>query len=175
MSERDTTKQEIEAVAALIGTTNAELKAFDKQIETESTSLQSSQKTWNPQQLLSNHINTVAGSPPPDQALPASPPEPSTQLLQVTQQMQTPPSPNPPPPPPSQNLVQNPVPPTMAGAELQIILQEIVKIGNRLDVIEQKVTSLESLDTKLNASVEKGLKSKVKQITIKLDDTTNPK
>jgi len=58
---------------------------------------------------------------------------------------------------------------------LQIILQEIVKIGNRLEVIERKVTSLVSLDTKLSASVEKGLKSRVKQITIKLDDTASSK
>ena len=165
----EATQSELEAVAALVGTTNAELKHLDGQLTEESASLQSVNKNWNPNKILKDHI-TVAGGGVPSPNMDPSPV--SNQLIQP----QTAPPPGPAPPPPYVHPPQPVAQPVQApGAELQIILQEIVKIGNRLEVIERKVTSLESLDTKLNASVEKGLKSKVKQITIKLDDTGSSK
>ena len=61
----EATQSELEAVAALVGTTNAELKHLDGQLTEESASLQSVNKNWNPNKILKDHITVAADSPSP--------------------------------------------------------------------------------------------------------------
>jgi hypothetical protein len=99
---------------------------------------------------------------------------------------------NPPPPPPTDVGVPTgggtPPPPVNQPVPLQEgyvqpvqaplspdVAEKLELIDKKLDVIISVVSNLESLDEKLGKSVERGLNGKMKQITIKLNDSTDKK
>ena len=159
MSNPETAKEEVEAFAALVGTTQAELRKVDEQIVGESGNLK--RDNFAGQNILQTHINTVAGSvdggPPPPS--PAAPPPPSTHV---------PPTPHSPPAP--QPVMGHAPPSAQYGTELTLVLQKLVEIDQELKRLNTKLDDVEYFDKKVIDSLTKGLNNKVKQVTIKLDD-----
>lgn len=148
-------KEELDAVAALIGTTSASLKQVDQQLIEPSSNLQQSAKNWNPESVLKEHITQAGGITPPPGDAPG---------YQDT----------PPPPPPDQGYAQ---PVIHQQPVMQPIVQLPGDLGEKLDRIEKKldilmgdVKDLTVINENVGRSVERGLKGKMKQITIKFDD-----
>ena len=151
---------DVESVAALVGATQSQRKALDEQLVSPAGNLKKSQDAWDPQGILKDHMTKtgVGLQPEPAQATAAHvQPQMAPQPAMHPQQAQT--------------YAQPAPPPVTYAAELQIVLQKLVEILDRLQVIESKVGNLESYDKKISDSVEKGMQNKIKQITIKLDDT----
>ena len=61
------------------------------------------------------------------------------------------------------------------GSELQIVLQKLVSIDDSIKELNNRIDSIEYFDKKVIDSLTRGLQSKVKQVTIKLDDIKNSK
>ena len=157
--------QDIELIAELVGTTNAHMKKLDEDIVSSSANLQQSNKNWNPHNIVKNAI-AESGVPVPSTPPPGVPPagvHPSVQ-----QQL--------PPPPPA------PVPGTAIPVQTPVnqpVVQVVTReFENRLEVVESKLDKIlsymensEKLDEKISGFVDRGLKNKVRQITLKLDDS----
>ena len=139
---------EVESLAALIGSTNSQLKALDEQIVSSSTNLQQSNTNWNAQATLQKGIQDIAMAPGPESIPMPAPQGP----LPVAEQAQPAP-------------VMQPTPSTSPDTAVQLD-----RIEKKLDTFISQVDKLTTLDKKLNSFIERGLKNKVKQITLKLDD-----
>ena len=138
-------REDVEAVAALVGTVNAQLGQIDEQIISTSTNLQHSKDNWNPKQVLKDEIKAAGAGG--EGALMA-------------------------PPPPSQPVqVQQPVmqQPVMQQPQAFITDPQILE---RLDKIEEALSSLCLTDEKIMKSL---LKNNTKQITIRFDDSKSSK
>ena len=157
-------QQDLEALAALIGSTNAELKKIDGEIVSSSANLQASSESWNPQGILKDHIVKSGTAPAQPQAPPPPPSDPAMNI----------------PPAGIHPEVPQPQPvyaPTSAipAPTVNVVTREFEE---RLKVIEDKMDTLidymksaEKLDKKISSFVDRGLKERVKQVTIKLDDS----
>ena len=153
-------EQDVELLAELVGSTNAELKQVDEMIVSSSANLRQSNDQWNPQKILKDHIQTSAapGTLPPTSPSVAASPTP-------------PPAPVPSGPPPAG------VHPGYAQPQQQVMHVVTREFEDRLEVLEKKVDKIlsvlqtqEKLDQKISNFVDRGLKNRVKQITLKLDD-----
>lgn len=149
-------KDDVEALAALVGSVNAELGQIDEQIISSSANLQRSKESWDPKSVLKQEIHAVQGAgslqaqaPVPQQ------PTPVQQPVQVPAQAAQPPS-----QPPSQQYVQ----PQAFITDPQIL--------QRLDRIELALKDLSITEDKIMKSL---LKNNTKQITIRFDDSKSSK
>jgi hypothetical protein len=146
--EQESAKQ---SLAALVGHTNAQLKALDHQIISTSTNLQQSNANWDAAATLQKGIQELGGAvssftPPTEPADPslAPPAEPIQGHAQPLPQ-------------------QHPILPNISD--------QLDRIEVKLDKFLAAIDKLSTLDKKLNSFVERGLRDRVKQITLKLDDT----
>ena len=154
----DERQEDLELLAELVGTTNAELKNVDEMIVSSSANLKTSQEQWNPGDILKTHINTSGVIP----QSPAPPPPPSQVAVppagvhpQVQQTF-------------AQPVAQQPQVMHVVTREFEDRLESVEK---KLDTILSSLENQEKLDSKISNFVDRGLKDRVKQITLKLDDT----
>jgi hypothetical protein len=154
---------DIELIAALVGSTKAGLAGIDKEIVDVSSSLQKSDQTWNPEQIVKDHIMSGGVIPESDVQVPV--PEAGT----------------PPPPPgdvfrpPAQQAQQyQPPPQPAANYAVQVVTREfedrLLAVERKLDLILTELKRQTKLDEKISNFVNRGLQPRVKQITLKLDD-----
>ena len=165
MSE-EKSQQDLEALAALIGSTNAELKKIDGEIVSSSANLQASSESWNPQGILKDHIVKSGAVPAQPQA---PPPPPSDPAMNIPPAGIHPEMPQPQPQP-----VYAPAPVTPAPT-VNVVTREFEErlkvIEDKMDMLIDYMKSAEKLDKKISSFVDRGLKERVKQVTIKLDDS----
>ena len=145
-------REDLEAVAHLVGATNAQIKQLDTQIVSSSTNLQTSNDNWDPKAVLNSAVQELDLSPAPTVAPVQG---------QVTLPVQASPV--------QQQFVQ-PVP-TMSPDALTALL----RIEQKLDVYMAHVQKLETIGNSINKSIERGLKSKFKQVTITLLVSSSPR
>tara|TARA_Y100000310_G_scaffold197205_1_gene197292 strand:- start:1967 stop:2482 length:516 start_codon:yes stop_codon:yes gene_type:complete len=155
--------EQVEAFAALVGSTQSALHQLDENIVGEAGNLK--RTSFDGKEVLKGHIQNVRGKLGP-QAMPVEP-SPSVGPPPMNHQA----------PPPSQPLLQNysqpvqqPAVQPMYGSELTIILQKLVSIENELKGLNERLDNIEYFDKKVVDSLTRGLNNKVKQVTIKLDD-----
>lgn len=151
----DKTENELKAVAQLIGATSANLNMIDEQIVGESTHLKKTKGSWNPQDILKDHINKAGGHAPDMQ--PALGSDPAMQQPPMHQPV---PASMPVVPPPGAQTIHVPVQ-VPAGYNDQAV-------NDRLDSLSDKVDKLQITFDKILNGI---LKNKTKQITIKFDDS----
>ena len=172
---------QIEAFAALVGSTQAELGKIDEAIIDGSSNLVA--KKFDGKAVLMKEVQNVkqavgvTGAPVQPEA-PAPVPPPSVEIppAGVHPQVQQPIAPA--APPPQLRLQPQPHPqpqPQGYGSELQIVLQKLVSIDDSIKELNNRIDSIEYFDKKVIDSLTRGLQSKVKQVTIKLDDIKNSK
>tara|TARA_R110000824_G_scaffold44622_2_gene129709 strand:- start:8255 stop:8752 length:498 start_codon:yes stop_codon:yes gene_type:complete len=160
-------KQEIDAVAALIGSTTASLKHVDQQIIDQSANLRATSQSWNPNAVLKEHIVGGGNDPQVPGAMPmqgdiAPPPQ------YVEPQIQQP-------------DIQQPVmhQPAMHQPAMQQIpgdvSEKLDRVEKKLDLLLGDVSYLKTLNSQIEKSISRGLTGKMKQITIKLDASDNNK
>ena len=159
-------REDVEAVAALVGTVNASLGQIDKQIVSTSTNLQHSKDNWNPKQVLKDEIK-AAGTSGEGAVLAPPPPSQPVQVHQPVQHIQQPVM--------QQPVMQQPVmqQPVMQQPVMQP--QAFItdpQILERLDKIEEALSTLCLTDEKIMKSL---LKNNTKQITIRFDDSKSSK
>ena len=159
-------KEEIDAVAALIGSTTASLKHVDQQIIDQSANLKTTSQSWDPNAVLKEHI--VGGGSQPGMQVPGVMP------------MQDDIAPAPPPPYTEQQM-QQPVmqQPAMQQPAMQQLPgdagEKLDRVEKKLDILLSDVGILKALNTQIEKSISRGLNGKMKQITIKLDASDNNK
>ena len=161
-------ESDVELIAALVGSTKAGLAGLDENIVDVSSSLQKSDQTWNPQQIVKDHI--MGGGVIPESDVPqvsqagTPPPPPSNMPQQHTHPpvQQYPPSPQPSPQP------------APTGYAVQVVTREfedrLLAVEKKLDTILAELQRQTKLDEKISNFVNRGLQPRVKQITLKLDD-----
>ena len=152
-------QQQVQALAALIGTTNAELKQIDSTIVSSSTNLQQSKDAWNPESILSKGIKDTGQSLPVHH-------EPAALAIQQQQVPMVPVA--------QQGYIQ-PMP-VQAHITLPPNIED--RLGKIEEALQQMATQLEkftALEAKVGKFIQKGLDGRVKQITLKLDDSQNTK
>tara|TARA_R110002020_G_scaffold173286_1_gene364104 strand:+ start:8273 stop:8752 length:480 start_codon:yes stop_codon:yes gene_type:complete len=154
-------KEEIDAVAALIGSTTASLKHVDQQIIDQSANLKTTSQSWDPNAVLKEHI--VGGGSQPGMQVPGVMP------------MQDDIAPAPPPPYTEQQMQQ----PVMQQPAMQQLPgdagEKLDRVEKKLDILLSDVGILKALNTQIEKSISRGLNGKMKQITIKLDASDNNK
>ena len=144
--------EKIQALAALVGTTQSELNKLDQDIISSGSGLASAnfdgksiiQKEL--QQLNAQNQGQAQPAPQPVQSVPGQP----------VQQ-------------PVQHPVQVPTQNTY-GSELTVVLQKLVSIESEIKGLNERIDSIEYFDKKVVDSLTRGLNNKVKQVTIKLDE-----
>jgi hypothetical protein len=147
-------KEDMELLAELVGTTQAEFKTLDQHIVNPSANLQNSSDAWNPHQVLKDGAAKMTGymeqqlTAPvaqPGDAIPlVPPPQPVHQVAQQTYAQHIPPV--------APAFVTDPT------------------VIQRLDKIEVQLSKLHITFDKILNGI---LKNKTKQITIKFDDNKN--
>ena len=155
-------QQDVELIAELVGKTSAHMKKLDGEIVSSSANLQQSAESWDPHKIVKDVIG--------DDSIPQSPvPQHPPAGVHPSVQQGAPPQYAAPPPPPSmpQQGYSQPV--------VQVVTREfedrLVQVEKKLDAIMTYMESSEKLDEKITNFVDRGLKDRVKQITLKLDDT----
>ena len=164
------TKEEVELVAELVGTTNAQLKKLDDDIVSSSANLKKSSEAWNPHEIIKQHIAAGGGvdvAPVQSGATPTAAVNPdrgSMPPLGVYPEVQA---------QPVQGFAQ-PLPQSQPQI-MQVVTREfedrLVQVEAKLNIILDYIKKSEKLDEKISNFVDRGLKNRVKQITLKLDDT----
>tara|TARA_R110000751_G_scaffold4332_1_gene21143 strand:- start:983 stop:1465 length:483 start_codon:yes stop_codon:yes gene_type:complete len=155
-------KQEIDAVAALIGSTTASLKHVDQQIIDQSANLRATSQSWNPNAVLKEHIVGGGNDPQVPGAMPmqgdiAPPPQ------YVEPQIQQP-------------DIQQPVMHQPAMQQIPgDVSEKLDRVEKKLDLLLGDVSYLKTLNSQIEKSISRGLTGKMKQITIKLDASDNNK
>ena len=153
-------KEEVEAIAALVGHTNAALKNVDEHIVSSSTNLQKSSEQWDPKSVLKQGLQSTGNL--------------NQGNVQQPQQVEQPQPVVPPagvhpdvmhPVPPIQQPVMQPIPQQQAFITDPQILE-------RLDKIEEALSKLSVTEEKIMKSL---LKNNTKQITIRFDDPKSTK
>jgi len=164
-------EEDIQYVAELVGMTSGHLKKIDGEIVSTSANLQQSQQAWNPHSVVKSHAAQVLQQPRQPSLHQAQPQQGIPE--EVIQQMEAPPA------IPAAAPVEQPVP---AQVHTQVVAQSDPNIEKRLADIESKLDTIVSMldditamDKKLNSFVDRGLKDKVKQITLKLDGSSTTK
>jgi hypothetical protein len=150
--------KDLEAVAHLVGATNAQLKQLDDQIVSKSSNLQTSNENWDPKNVISSAARDLHMPIQPvsqNTSVPVQAIEPVASVAPLPVQVQPQPQPL----------------PVMSPDAVGILL----RIEQKLDLYMDKVNRLEKIGDAVNKSIERGLKSKLKQVTIKLDDSVNNK
>lgn len=165
-------QQDLEALAALIGSTNAELKKIDGEIVSSSANLQASSESWNPQGILKDHIVKSGAPPAQPQATPPPPSDPAMTIPPAGIHPET--LQHQPQPQPQLQPVYAPAPITPAPT-VNVVTREFEErlkiIEDKMDMLIDYMRSAEKLDKKISSFVDRGLKERVKQVTIKLDDS----
>lgn len=156
----NTSQEDVELLAELVGSTSAELKAVDEMIVGSSANLKTSNEQWNPQKIIKDHIETSGGSVTSS----AAPPPPSPAAVPpagVHPQLQQP-------------YIQPQIQPQMQPQVMQVVTREfedrLVLVEQKLDKVLSVLEQQQKLDHKISNFVDRGLKNRVKQITLKLDD-----
>ena len=149
---------DLEAVAHLVGATNAQLRNMDSQIVSTSTNLQTSNENWDPKAVITAAAQDLQLAP---QGVPQAVPQGVPQAVPQPEPMQVPASPAYVP----QQL------PTFSPDSLAVLL----RIEQKLDLYMERIQKIETIGSSIDKSIERGLKSKFKQVTIKFDDSTNTK
>ena len=153
-------------IAQLVGTTSAHMKKLDEEIVSTSANLQKSADNWNPHEIVKS---AVEGSGlVPDSMPPAEP-----------YSGNVPPPPPGPPPAGVHPAVHQPMPQqgyTQPAAQvMHVVTREfedrLAEVEKKIDIILVVLKDQQKLDQKITNFVDRGLKDKVKQITLKLDDT----
>jgi hypothetical protein len=158
-------KEEIDAVAALIGSTTASLKHVDQQIIDQSANLKTTSQSWNPNAVLKEHI--VGGGSQPGMQVPG--------VMPMQDDIA------PAPPPYTEEQMQQPVmhQPVMHQPAMQQLPgdvgEKLDRVEKKLDILLSDVGLLKTLNTQIEKSISRGLNGKMKQITIKLDASDNNK
>lgn len=165
MSESAMASGKIEALAALVGSTQAELKKLDEDIISQSTSLQSA--NFDGKGILQKEINNTRRLL--EQGKPA--PQPSPDQEQPIQPVQAVPVQTPVPVPQQTPISSHAPAPASYGGELTIVLQKLVSIENEIKGLNERIDAIEYFDKKVVDSLTRGLQNKVKQVTIKLDES----
>ena len=151
--------QEAHLIAKLLGHTSAQMNQIDNNIVDDSPSLKKADD-WNPEHLLKQHLGASTQVPVMEHPIP--------ELAQVPLAPQVDSSMTPPPPPAStehgDHLLHN------MKSDYVHMLNVVM---SKLESIEEKVDKLATLDEHIKNSVDRGLKGKMKQVTIKLNDTTS--
>ena len=152
--------EDVQLIAELVSTTNAAMKKIDGDIVSTSANLQKSADNWNPHEIVKS---AVQGSElPPAAVHQAGPPGP-------------PPPPSVPPPagvyPPAQQPYAQPISQPVVQVVTREFEDRLEQVEKKLDVILDYIKTSKKLDEKISSFVDRGLKNKVKQITLKLDDT----
>ena len=144
-------REGLEALAALVGMTNARLKELDSNLVDGSSNIKA--QKFDPEAVLQGYADSArSGAPPP----------PATQ-----------PQPQPQPPPsaaalPSAEMIQGhvqPVPPPPV-----VVATPNPQLEQKLDLILAKLDILENSYSMVVSLLEKNLKNKIKTITFKLND-----
>ena len=154
-------------IAQLIGTTSAHMKNLDEEIVSSSANLQKSADNWNPHEILKSAVSDSGLVPPA--SVPVDPYGGN-------------PSPPPPGPPPAgvhpgvgPLPVAHPYAQPVNQPVVQVVTREfevrLEQVEEKLDTILEYIKNSKKLDEKISSFVDRGLKDKVKQITLKLDDT----
>tara|TARA_R110002051_G_C8524373_1_gene468478 strand:+ start:29 stop:544 length:516 start_codon:yes stop_codon:yes gene_type:complete len=163
-------ESDVELLAALVGQTSAELKKVDEQIVSSSANLQQSQANWNPHQVLKSHLQqnpgTSAQQQPAQQQVAYGGPE--TISEQAVQQM-IPENVAPVAPVAPQQGYAQPAPPP--APQPVVNTEQLDRIERKVDLMMDTLKDMTRQDEKWSKFVDRGLKNKVKQVTIKLDDT----
>tara|TARA_R110002167_G_scaffold285598_4_gene490664 strand:+ start:1874 stop:2326 length:453 start_codon:yes stop_codon:yes gene_type:complete len=146
------TPEDLQAIAHLVGATNAQLKSMDENIVSGSANLQASKDNWDPKSVIKNAVGELG--------LPVSQSQPVHQHQQIQQPVMQPQQPVMQP----QQLQQPMIQPQAFITDPQILA--------RLDRIEVILSKLTMTEEKIMKSL---LKSNTKQITIRFDDTNNTK
>ena len=145
---------EVDQVARLLGAVSSQLNQIDSQIISESANLK--RGSWNPRNILKRHIQSqghVVSSTPPDRPVERQQiPQPITNT--VIERVDSPAS-----PPQSVNFID-----ANTEAKLTRIESDVAKIL-------EKLSNISSINTNIESSIEKMLKNKAKQITIKFDES----
>lgn len=156
MSETAVANDKIQALAALVGTTQAELNKLDEDIISSGSGLASA--NFDGKSIIQKELRQINS--------------------QATGQVQ--PAPQPTPQPVPALPVQTPVPQghvapvqpqNTYGGELTVILQKLVSIETEIKGLNERLDSIEYFDKKVVDSLTRGLNNKVKQVTIKLDES----
>lgn len=162
MSAPEESKQQVEQLAALIGTTSAELKKLDENIVSTSTNLQHSKDAWNPEAVLMQGMQDIGTTALPGQQPVGPMPQSPIQRM-----------PEPQPAMPQQIPMAQPMP-VQAHITLPPNIEE--RLGRIEDALQQMTVQLEKfteLETKVGKFIQKGMDGRVKQITLKLDGSQN--
>jgi hypothetical protein len=152
-------KDDVEAIAAIVGMTSSSLNAIDDQLVSTSANLQQSKDAWNPNAILKQGI-TSTGNLEGVSERPSEVPAHTEAVAypQLAQQAQ-----------PAQQPMQQPIQQAYAQPQAFITDPQILK---RLDRIEQVLNSLSVTEEKIMKSL---LKTTTKQITIRFDDSKSSK
>ena len=165
-------KQEIDAVAALIGSTTASLKHVDQQIIDQSANLRATSQSWNPNAVLKEHIVGGGNDPQVPGAMPmqgdiAPPPQ------YVEPQIQQPDTHQ---PDTHQPVMHQPVMHQPAMQQIPgDVSEKLDRVERKLDSLLGDISYLKTLNSQIEKSISRGLTGKMKQITIKLDASDNNK
>ena len=152
--------KDIDLIAQLVGTTNAELKRIDSQIVSASSNLQQSKDLWSPQDIVKSY---ATGDPVELENVPVNP-LPSAPATAEQAPAPVPPASVPPASVPPSPVQGSPV------TSMPVDNGRLDVIEGKLDVILGRLDDIVRLDKKISGFVDRGLQNKVKQITLKLDD-----
>jgi hypothetical protein len=149
-------KEEVEAIAALVGHTNAALRNVDEHIVSSSTNLQKSADQWDPKSVLKQGLQSTGN-------LNNQPVQQQPQQVGQPQQVVPPAGVHP--------EVQQPMPQQIMHQPIQHVQPQAFitdpQILQRLDKIEEALSKLNVTEEKIMKSL---LKNNTKQITIRFDD-----
>ena len=149
-------KEEVEAIAALVGHTNAALKNVDDHIVSSSTNLQRSADQWDPKSVLKQGLLSTGNLNQGNVQQP--------QQVEQPQPVVPPAGVHPDVMQPAQPVYQQPVMQPIPQQQAFITDPQILE---RLDKIEEALSKLSVTEEKIMKSL---LKNNTKQITIRFDD-----
>ena len=144
--------EKIQALAALVGTTQSELNKLDQDIISSGSGLASA--NFDGKSIIQRELQQL-NAQNQGQVQPA--PQPTSQPVQVVP-VQT---------PVPQGHVTPVQPQNTYGGELTVILQKLVSIETEIKGLNERLDSIEYFDKKVVDSLTRGLNNKVKQVTIK--------
>lgn len=145
---------DIQLVAQMLGATSAQLKQIDRQIVSESVNLK--RNSWNPTQILKQHLAF----------------QPATQVpvnLPPNQPVSVPAHQAPPAITSSHNIALPAILPV--GVSIDIFDKKLATIDSNIGLILEKLKNLESINAKLENVLGKTLTHNVRQVTIKLNES----
>ena len=167
--------KDLEAVAALAAATNAFVNQQNDSMISEANDL--SRSDFDAKQFLKKHMNEAgvmpSAPPPAPSPVPQYVENPQDMLpQQVTPQQVTPQQVTPQQIIPQQGYVQ----PVQAHITLPPNVEErLAGIEESLRKLTEEIHKFADLDTKISKFLQRGIDGRVKQITLRLDDSKNKK